>query len=82
MVLSLTKKTSRVGSNFRGGRVYRGEGVVEEEKVIRKSSGAALDMFSIDRVVSKDVTTASRPTKGCGEKSYQVARNPTTWKES
>ena len=27
-------------------------------------------------------TTASRPTKGCGEKSYQVARNPTTWKES
>ena len=27
-------------------------------------------------------TTASRPTKGCGEKSYHVARNPTTWKES
>ena len=39
--------------------MWRGEGAVEDEKVIGQSSGAAQDMFSIDRVVSKDVGVAS-----------------------
>ena len=32
---------------------------MEDEKVIGQSSGAAQDMFSIDRVVSKDVGVAA-----------------------